>query len=450
MTRSIENHSRSRGRPRGGDGVAASLCDVLNLVRLERADTRQEIERTGAFGRAIVADRLSTLGDLGLVDESGTGITSGGRAPRIVSFCKDRARIVAITLNQSALGVGIADLTGRLLTEHHEPGNLADPRACVERIAALITWIVSRQAKSPDLWGISISVPGPVLTDPSERFAGKTPDFLHGWGDSGLVETLLRQFGAPIWIRSSVETMTMGEMHGGEGQGESSMLFVKIGKRIDAGLVFSGQPYHGASGAVGLIGQLPVTSEGRAGTLDAMAGTEMIEMSGRKAAASGESAALVDIEARSQEITANEVCQAAQMGDPASIAIITRSGHLIGGVIATLTSMLDPRLIVLAGSVAQTNDILLAAVRETVYGVSHPLVTRDLRVVRSQMGASAALLGAASIAVKSLFNHSVLKDWIMAGSPQGHPEFAALLEAMDRPLAQPAPSAPPPPPPLRT
>ena len=444
------NHERPRGRPRGGDLVAASLCEVLNLVRLGQADTRQEIERTSAFGRAIVADRLVTLGELGLIDEAGTGVATGGRAPRLVQFCKERARIVVITLNQSALGVGIADLSGQLLTEHHEPGDLAEPRACIDRISALVRWIVSRQAKVTDLWGISISVPGPVIANPAERFIRTTPDFLHDWGNSGLVETLLREFQTPVWISSSVEAMTMGELHGGAGQGETSMLFVKTGKRIGAGLVAVGRPYHGASGAVGLIGQLPVTADGQTGSLDRMAGTDMIEAQGRDAAATGESSALAELLSRNLPITAHEVCQAAQMGDPASTAIISRSGHLIGGVIATLASMLNPSLIVLAGSVAQTNDILLAAVRETVYGVSHPLVTRDLRIVRSQMGASAALLGAASIAVEALFTPSVLRDWIMSGSPVHHPEMVESLASANRSEPKVQSVAPPPPAAIRT
>ena len=97
------------------------------------------------------------------------------------------------------------------------------------------------------------------------------------------------------------------------------------------------------------------------------------------------------------------------MGDKISTDIIVQSGRLIGGVLATLTNMLNPQLIVLAGSIAQTNYILLASVREAVYGASHPLVARDLRILRSQMSGSAALLGAATIGVEALFAPSFLK-----------------------------------------
>ena len=427
MSSSDANQSKGKGRPRNTESAVASLVDVLNLVRLGRATTRLELERVGEYGRAIVADRLATLKDLGLVDESATGVATGGRAPRLVQIIKDRARLAVVNLEQSAVGVGIADLSGKILAEHHELIDITDQNMTVDRISALIKWMMSRQTSSADLWGISISVPGPVLANAETPFLSKTPDFLPNWDRSGLIETLTQRFQAPVWMRSNVETMTMGEFHGGAGVGLQSMLFVKVGQRIGAGLVNDGHLYHGSSGAVGLIGQLPVHYNDMTGTLDAMAGSGMMKAQGAAVAASGASHQLTDILARTGDVNAIDVCQAAQMGDQASTEIVVQSGRLIGGVVATLANMLNPQLIVLAGSIAQSNDILLASFREAVYGASHPLVTRDLRILRSQMSSSAALLGAANIAIEALFDPAFLKDWIILGAPTKHPKFVQSL-----------------------
>ena len=172
------NQSKGKGRPRNTESAVASLVDVLNLVRLGRATTRQELERVGEYGRAIVADRLATLKDLELVDESATGVATGGRAPRLVQIIKDRARLAVVNLEQSAVGVGIADLSGKILAEHHELIDITDQNMTVDRISALIKWMMSRQTSSADLWGISISVPGPVLANAETPFLSETPDFL--------------------------------------------------------------------------------------------------------------------------------------------------------------------------------------------------------------------------------------------------------------------------------
>lgn len=220
--------------------------------------------------------------------------------------------------------------------------------------------------------------------------------------------------------------MTMGELHAGAGIGHRTTLFVKVGKRIGAGLVSDGSLFRGAQGAVGLIGSVPVTNGERTGTLESMAGSDAIAEEGRAAGERGQSPVIADFLRRGHEITAIEVAQAAQMGDRAAIEILSQSGRLIGQVVATLANMLNPEIIVLSGSIAQTNDILLAAAREAIYGASHPLVSRDLQIIRSQMGSSSGLVRAAITAAEGLFAPATLREWIMAGRPQAHPLFADM------------------------
>jgi predicted NBD/HSP70 family sugar kinase len=303
---------------------------------------------------------------------------------------------------------------------------------------------MDRHTARGGLWGISLSVPGTVQGTWDEDFLSSTPAVLPAWEGFPLVETLARSFGVPIWMRSSVETMTMGELHAGAGIGLRTMLFIKVGRRIGAGIVCDGQLYRGAQGAAGLIGSLPVSSGSRSGSLDAMAGSDMIQREGMAAAQDGRSPILADILRRGGEITAIEVSQAAQMGDAECVAILSNAGRLIGQVVATLANALNPELIVLSGSIVQTNDILLAALREAVYGASHPFVTRDLRIIRSQMGSSAGLVGAARVASEALFAHGFLKEWVLQGSPLAHPDLSALQArlAADAP-AKTAPPLPP-------
>ncbi|MEA3537171.1 ROK family protein [Rhizobium sp. CC-YZS058] len=436
---------RRKGRPRTAETAAPSLVEILSLVRTERATTRQELERQSELGRAVVADRLSTLTDLGFVDESELGTATGGRAPRLVRFSASRGSILVATLDQTALGVGLADLGGNLKMEHHEAADLTQPAsALLDRLTTLFRWILDMQQGSGELWGISISVPGVVTESGGSFFQDETPPVLPGWESFLLVEKLVDAFDVPIWLRSSVETMTMGEFHSGAGSGRRTMLFVKVGKRIGAGLVNDGVLFRGAQGAVGLIGSVPVSYGERHGTLETMAGSEAIIREGRAQADRGLSAILSDHVRRGGEITAVEVAQAAHMGDAAAIEILSQSGRMIGQVVATLANMLNPELIVLSGSIAQSNDILLAAAREAIYGASHPLVSRDLQIIRSQMGSSSGLVGAAIVAVESLFSPAVLRDWIMAGRPQAHPQFEALRGRLETQAADVAAVVPPP------
>ncbi|NBO20688.1 MAG: ROK family protein, partial [Rhodobacteraceae bacterium] len=199
--------------------------DQTNLVRSGAAQTRQELEQQSEYGRAVVADRLAMLGTLGLIDETELGTASGGRAPRLVRFVARRAAILVATLDQTAIGVGVADLSGNLLTEHHEAADLtAPPDELTERLSALFRWSMDRHAPTGGLWGISLSVPGAVQGAGEADFLTATPPVLPAWEDFPLVETLTRSFGVPVWMRSSVETMTMGELHAGAGTGLRNLL----------------------------------------------------------------------------------------------------------------------------------------------------------------------------------------------------------------------------------
>jgi len=423
-----DSSTRRRGRSRTSETAPPSLVEILNRVRTEHSTTRQDLERDTELGRAVVADRLAALNEIDLIDESGLGVASGGRAPRLVRFSTERAHILVATLDQHALGVGIADLGGRLIMEHHEEADLTGPVSMLcDRLTTLFRWIMDRQSAKHELWGISISTPGAVADGTETLFQLSTPPVLPGWEHFPLVERLMEAFHCPVWLRSSVEAMTMGELHAGSGTGCRTMLFVKVGKRIGAGLVSEKVLFRGAQGAVGLIGSVPVSLGDRTGTLESMAGSDAIAEEGRAAAERGQSPLLTDFVRRGQEIDALQVAQAAQLGDRAAIEILSQSGRLIGQVIATLANMLNPELIVLSGSIAQSNDILLAAAREAIYGACHPLVSRDLQIIRSQMGSSSGLVGAATTAIEGLFAPSTLREWIMAGRPQAHPLFTSLM-----------------------
>jgi len=108
--------------------------------------------------------------------------------------------------------------------------------------------------------------------------------------------------------------------------------------------------------------------------------------------------------------------------------LLARTGRLIGYTLAALTNSYNPSLIVLGGALAQSSDILLAAVREAVYRRSHPLVSRDLRIVRSQMGSSAALVGAAISVSDETFEPHTLSAWVSFSSPLKHPDVQTLIK----------------------
>ena len=440
-------------KPRRVEATRQSLAGILSLVLAGDANTRHELEQRTGLGRAIVADRLSTLIDLGLLDESQLGEAKGGRAPRLIQFRADRGLVLVAFLDKSMMSVGVADLTGRLLIEHHEAIDLADgPAATLERLFTLFDWVLDQHQADRRIWGIGIAVPGPVEPSKGEPFASPAFHFLPMWHDHPFVEHLIARYNTPVWVRSNVECMTLGEHKAGGAQGCDSLLFVKLGRGVSAALFVDGRLLRGALGGGGQIGHVVVDEDsaevcpcGNVGCLEILAGGDAIARQGLTAAQAGKSAELAETLKSTGTITANDVGIAAQLGDTLSAELLVRSGRLIGNALSAAVNLINPAVVVLGGDVAQTGDLLLSAIRQAVYRHAHPLTTRDLRIIKSQMGSSAGLLGAATVVVDAEFATLELEQWVAFGSPLRHPDFTARVAAASSKVVMSAEQPMPPP-----
>ena len=430
---------RPVGRPRTLDAGGGSLALVLNLIRLGEATARLDIERRAELGRAAVADRLATLEHLGLIAGGELGVALGGRAPRHLRFVAEAGVIAVALVDRSSLAVALADLSGQLFVEHHEAVDLsAGPEAVLERLTSLFVWLLDERGGKDRLWGMGVSLTEAVLIEASDgdAFVIGELDTLRSWRRFDFAARLSLRFGAPSWVRGAAQMMTVGELKAGAGQGVADMLFLKLDHSIGAGVAAGGRVQQGAQGFAGMVGHAPTGEDsdvachcGARGCLDAVASGDAIARRAGRAAQDGRSRYLAEMIERNGEISAADVSHGAQLGEAFCAELLARCGRLVGQSLAPMVNLLNPAVVVLGGAVAQSGDILLAAVREAIYRQSHPLVTRDLRIVRSQMGNTAGLVGAAQMVCDELFAPAVIRDWIALGSPRRSLAFLAFLHA---------------------
>ena len=133
-----------------------------------------------------------------------------------------------------------------------------------------------------------------------------------------------------------------------------------------------------------------------------MAAAPAIALKAERRAREGLSPILADVLRERGQLDARDVGEAAARGDYHALEIIRESGRLVGGVLATLVSTLNPSLIVIGGGVANIGHALLAEIRSTVYRRSLPLATRNLPVVLSELEVMAGVTGAAVLAAEGV------------------------------------------------
>lgn len=411
-----------------------ALVEVLNDVRERGSRSRPGIIRSTGLTRAVVTSRVAELLNRGLLFEGTLEPSTGGRAPRQLNFCADAGHVLVADLGATSIDVAVADLSGRILGHIDEPADIADGSGAVlGRVDEMFGELLSGTGGVPgELWGIGIGVPGPVDFGSGCVVA---PPIMPGWGEFPIRERFAERYRVPVWVDNDVNAMALGELRAGIARGHRSVVFIKIGTGIGAGIVVDGRLHRGAHGAAGDVGHTQVTHDsatvcrcGKTGCLEALAGGAALARAATELALDGSSQILAErMKARGGRLDATDVTWAASRGDAAAARLIAEAGHLVGEMLSNVVHFFNPSLIVIGGGVANAGDRLLAAIRESVYGLSLPLATRDLQVRRASLGGQSGVIGAATMVIDELFSRRCFALWVEKGSPSGCPELATAV-----------------------
>jgi glucokinase-like ROK family protein len=407
-----------------------ALVIVLDEVRLGRSRSRSELVARTGLGRAIVAQRVGELLERGLVVEGDVGPSTGGRPPRQLAFRARAGHVLVADLGATSIDVAVTDLDGRILGHHDEPAQIeAGPETCLDRVDELFDLLLRTTHAIPGpLWGIGIGVPGPVEFQTGRPIS---PPIMPGWDGYPIRERFAARHEAPVWVDNDVNVLALGEWRSGVAAGHEDVVVVKIGTGIGAGIISGGRLHRGAQGSAGDVGHIQIVDDpgvvcrcGNIGCLEALAGGEAIGRAGALAALEGRSARLQTALDQRGAVTAEDVARGASFGDPVAVALLQDAGRRVGSMLASVVNFFNPSLIVIGGGVANSPDLLLASIRETVYRRSLPLATRELRIQRSSLGGQAGVIGASSMVVDQLFSREAIGVWIEQGDPSGVPMVA--------------------------
>jgi predicted NBD/HSP70 family sugar kinase len=435
--RVVDRHPRRRGIAAERDNLALTV----SLVRSGAARTRQEVQRVSGLGRAVVAERVATLIERGLLKEEGLAASTGGRAPRRLSFDATAGYVLAATLGTTTLGVGVTDLVGRLMIEHHEPADIGlGANKTVGRVIELFQWMLSRFSPAGEAWAVSLALPSFVGPSVDRDGSVTTSQRMPGWTGVPFQSRLSDTFGTPVFIGNEVQLMALGELRHRRDDHAGDLIFVKVGTGISAGLCADGRIHQGSAGYAGDIGHVVVDVDsdvicrcGNTGCLEALAGGAAIARDGAIAASTGRSPILAEVVRSRAVVTAADVGWAANRSDPASVELISRSGRLVGETMATLVAGYNPSRIIVGGGVAESGPVFFAALRDGIYRRSRSVTTANLSIVTAELGKTAGLIGGASAALDGIFARDRLTSWIDAGTPRSSVGRDAGATSVGRP-----------------
>jgi glucokinase len=197
---------------------------------------------------------------------------------------------------------------------------------------------------------------------------------------------------APTTIEADSRAAAFCEARYGAGRRWSNFLYVTIGTGISCSLMIEGTPYMGTTGATGTMATGPIT------LLCSSCGrwtSSVVEQ-----ISSGPALALHYGELSGLNIGgAEDVLAAAQLGDAKARDVIMAATTSVGSIIGLLVSVLDPQAVVVGGGLGSAPGLywetLQAATRSHIWSE----VQRQLPIVQGTYGNTAALVGAAALAL---------------------------------------------------
>lgn len=214
-------------------------------------------------------------------------------------------------------------------------------------------------------------------------------DALPGWTGTDLRGTFHRELGLPVSVANDVHTHALGEYWRGAARDHECVLFVAVGTGVGGALLIDGDVRSGARSAAGHVGHVPVPeADGLACPCGANGHVEAV--------ASGPALVRANRLAGGQVTRLEEVVAAADRGDPSARAVLAAGARALGTALVGAVNVLDPDLIVVGGGVTAAGDHWWPYLRQGVADGTIPAL-RGLPVAASQLGADAALLGAARL-----------------------------------------------------
>lgn len=356
------------------------LANLTNLSRPSVTELTQGLIRRGLVtevGPEQVADKV-------------------GKKPTLLAFNPDAFNLVAIVIGDTEVIGKLTDLRIQAVDEECAPLEGVVGTKLVDLILNLIQRLVNKATRP--LLGISVGTPGIVDSNTGIVHLATNLD----WLDLPLADAISARFQLPVYIGNDSNLAAVGEYRFGRGQGIDNLIVVKVGTGIGAGIVADGHIIQGDAFGAGELGHIPFPNLesrcicGRRGCLESLVSLWGITQQAQRSAAQHPESLLNRI-AAGGEITIDTLMEALKQSDTVAVQLVKTAGSYLGQALITVVGLLNPKEIILTGSMVRLGDMFLSEVRRTVEEGAFAYIAKHTDVTLTSLGDDAILLGAGAM-----------------------------------------------------
>lgn len=278
---------------------------------------------------------------------------------------------------------------------------------------------------------IGIAIPGVV--EPESGDVVVTPNMnLTG---IPLGRLLSQHFGIPVFLSNDGNLGTLGETWLGAARNAKSVVGIFVGTGVGSGIVINERLWTGAGHAAGEIGHIVVTTPARSwksrleailppgveseklndfptcgcgnvGCLESFASRTAIEHAIQEAIRLGIPSRIAEFSGGDVSIVkAGTLAKALKAQDPLVTAVVHYTAEVLAYACLTVRHLIDPEVIIFGGGVMEACHRYVLPIIEQIVGTDKlPAAPSNRRIVLSQLGDDAVVLGAVALA-RARMNH---------------------------------------------
>lgn len=369
---------------------------VLNYVRDRSPISRAEIARETALQRSTVSAIVDALQDDNLIEEIGTGDSTGGRKPTLLKLKTGTPVAIGVDVTPRKTTVALADLAGKVLQKQTFPTS-ANVDFMTEQIIGRIEKFI---AESPDSQlKVGISVPG--IADSTLGKVLYIPYF--NWHDWNIASQITERTGVSATVENDANAIALAELWFGDEKVRKTRNFITVlvAEGVGTGVIFDGQIYHGEKGAAGEFGHMIVGVD--APVQCSCGSRDCWEAHASEKAIVARYGRLLEEQNLSQNTAdIGHLIELAENGDSFAIQALKETGKFLGIGISNLIVGLSPQAVIVSGNITKAwkfigIELSLMAERSVRRGLPKTIL------MASSLGDTPTLIGSLSLVLARKF-----------------------------------------------
>jgi len=282
----------------------------------------------------------------------------------------------------------------------------ASKKEYVNQLAAVVNELIEEvNFDKKKIKAVCLGVPGTV--NPTTGVIGIAPNL--GLKNFNIKKMLEAEIPFPVLIENDVNLGALGIKNFGVGKKATNLLAVFVGTGIGGGFIIDGKLYRGSSFGAGEIGHMLVEKNGpkcgcgNKGCFEAVASRTAIVNKIIKDIESGEKSKIAKLIKKGDRIKSKSLASAVKSGDKVVQRRIKEGCEVIGGVLASITNLLNLDMIVLGGGMIEALDnYMLPLIKKSFSEHVMNDSAKGLKIVASKLGDDSAIFGGIALAEEFL------------------------------------------------